>query len=398
MGDNYSSADGATTTYEEIMGIQKSASSAGENNTIETSLDGALSGAADALSKRLADFRKWCTEEAKMKLHPSICIVNGKATDGTKHAPFLAVAPPNGSSSKDAAASSKSEAAQGRLGMVDGVAERALYERTMGCQLWTTKELKKDEVMMTCPRSAMITPDLVAASDAGRAVLACCAGGEGKDCNFWDAFENTSICESKVTQKVASKPGAQLLVKTLRERDLAEKAFKSAVSAADTPDKYELADRTLISTRAPFLAFLIQQRFSPESNPPVFTPANPDLERIIEMDSRNNAIKAARRIRPLPETPSTFGPYARTLPSSVALPICWKRNELALLSGCIPGLQPLQETVATTTQLATEFTALLKAGILTRFPSIFAPGVITWERWVWAAAVSHHEFSHRGRT
>ncbi|KAG7346808.1 RNA-binding protein [Nitzschia inconspicua] len=385
MEQDNSDANGSTT-YEEIMGIQKSAPSAGEGNTIETSSEiGGITGATDALSKRLLDFRKWCTDEAKIKIHPSICIVNGEATDGTKNAPVFAVAPPNGLSENTAVATSTTQVAQGRLGMVDGNAERALYERTMGCQIWTAREIKKDEIMMTCPRSAMITPDLVAASDAGRAVLACCKRPEANECNFWDVFENTSICEAQVTQKVASKPGAQLLVKTLRERDLAEKTFKAATSAAITSEQHELAKMGTISSRAPFLAFLIHQRFSPEVTPPVVTDGNADLENA--MDDKNNAISASRRIRPLSGTPATFGPYARTLPSSLSLPICWKRNELALLSQCIPGLQPLQETVATTTQLATEFTALLKAGILTRFPSIFAPGVVTWERWVWAAAV-----------
>ncbi|KAL3910259.1 MAG: hypothetical protein SGILL_007762, partial [Bacillariaceae sp.] len=387
-----SSASGTTSTYEEIMGIQPSLSSAagdGTNissntdaNNIETSpSDGGQGGAADALSKRLIEFRKWCTNDAHIKIHPAICVVNGEATDGTKNAPVLAYA--RGASNSKA---TPAQAAQGRVGMVDGVSERALYERTMGCQIWTAREIKKDEVMMTCPRSAMITPDLVASSDAGRAILACCSSVGGEDLGFWDAFENTAVCEAHVTQKMATKPGAQLLVKTLRERDSAEKAFKAA-AAAEVPEKYELAKHGLISSRAPFLAFLIHQRFSPHMNPPVATETHPDLEKVAAEDGNANAVTTAMRIRPLVDTPATFGPYARTLPSSVSLPICWKRNELALLSGCIPGSQPLQETVATTTQLATEFTALLKAGILTKFPSIFSPGMITWERWVWAAAV-----------
>jgi hypothetical protein len=376
------------STYEEIMGIQPSSSSMGDGsnmngttaNNMDTTSDGGR-GAVDALSKRLSEFRKWCTNEALMKIHPAICIVNGEATDGTKNAPVLAYA--RGASN---ATATPAQAAQGRVGMVDGIAERALYERTMGCQIWTAREIKKDEVMMTCPRSAMITPDLVAASDAGRAILACCANpGEGNR-NFWDAFENTALCEAQITQKMATKPGAQLLVKTLRERDLAEKAFKAATTAK-APQEHELAKHGVISTRAPFLAFLIHQRFSPKTNPPTVTESNHDFEKVSAEDGNSNAISTAKRIRLLSDTPSTFGPYARTLPSSVSLPICWKRNELALLSGCIPGLQPLQETVATTTQLATEFTALLKAGILTRFPNIFSPGMISWERWVWAAAI-----------
>ena len=47
----------------------------------------------------------------------------------------------------------------------------------------------------------------------------------------------------------------------------------------------------------------------------------------------------------------------------------------------------LQDVASSTLQLVAEFTALLEAGILERFPNTFPPGLLTWERWVWAAAV-----------
>ena len=100
-----------------------------------------------------------------------------------------------------------------------------------------------------------------------------------------------------------------------------------------------------------------------------------------------SALPVARRLNLSPETPKTFGPYARILPSSVAVPICWKRNELALLSGSILGTSTLQDVASRTALLANEFITLVKAGLLERFPEIFPPGTITWERWVWAAAV-----------
>ena len=96
-----------TSTYEEIMGI----ASQGE---------GAEGGGAQALSNRLVSFREWTTEEAKISVHPSICIVNGEATDGTKNAPVLAFGPPQGSQPPTLASG------QGRVGMVDGVEDRAL--------------------------------------------------------------------------------------------------------------------------------------------------------------------------------------------------------------------------------------------------------------------------------
>eukprot|EP00957_Ditylum_brightwellii_P013631 1028191-Ditylum_brightwellii.AAC.1 len=71
----------------------------------------------------------------------------------------------------------------------------------MGCQVRAAREMKKDEAMLTCPRTAMITPDLIANSDAGRAILACCeplgTGSGTEKYGFWDAFENTAKSEQK---------------------------------------------------------------------------------------------------------------------------------------------------------------------------------------------------------
>ena len=359
-------------TYEKIMGIESS----GDGNQQQ-------GGGVEALSKRLVSFRKWCENDAKIKIHPSICIVNGEATDGTKNAPVITFGPPPNSQPGVV------KSGAGRLGVVDGVTDRALYERTMGCQIWTARDIKKDEVMMACPKSAMITPDLVAASDAGRAVLACCnVPGEGSGLNFWDYFENTSICESKYAQKTAMNKGEQLLINTLRDRSKAEKAFSKATkNIGDKTSSYDLASYGDVSTRAPFLAFLIHQRFSSHANPLVTTNSVPDFEKIFAEGNDSNALCRVKEAKPLADAPSSFGPYARTLPSSVSLPICWERNELSLLSGCMPGVAPLQEIASKTMQLVAEFIALLNAGILTRFPSVFSPGLLTWERWVWAYSV-----------
>lgn len=365
-------------TYEEIMGMKSS----GKGGDISE-----MVGGVEALSKRLVDFRRWCNEDAKIKIHPSICIVNGEATDGTKNAPVVEFGPPRAASLKPLTSTTKS--GSGRTGMVDGIADRSLYERTLGCQIWSVREIKQDEVMMTCPKSGMITPDVVAASDAGRAILACCQhqGGNGS-ANFWDVFENTSICEERNSQKTIMNKGEQLLINTLRDRAKAEKAFVKATQNNESQVvKYELVPQGKLSTRAPFLAFLIHQRFSPSASPLVTMEANADFEKIRTEEEGSNALFHARKVELKSDTPLSFGPYARTLPSSVSLPICWERNELSMLSGCFPGVIPLQEIAATTMQLVAEFISLINAGILTRFPLIFPPGSITWERWVWAYSV-----------
>ena len=68
--------------------------------------------------------------------------------------------------------------------------------------------------------------------------------------------------------------------------------------------------------------------------------------------------------------PTSFGPYARTLPSYIALPICWKRNELAPLAGCIVGTSSLQEVAATTMQLSADLIALIDGGLLQRLMDV----------------------------
>jgi RNA recognition motif-containing protein len=369
-GTNNHVIEDDNVTYESIMGIPTT---------------GDVGGGATALSKRLAAFREWLTNEAKVTVHPSLCIVNGEATDGVKNAPVLLFGPPHDVIIKNLAANKV-----GRCGMVDKTEDQALYDRAMGCQVRAAREIKKDDVLMTIPRTAMITPDVVASSDAGRAILSCCKPPpESTTIEFWDVFENTAMGEKRYADNVARNSGTQLLVKILQDRKKAEAAFNKASTKLEESgsngetNEYELAAPGTISTRAPFLAFLIQQRFANELSQPVTSERSAGLEN----ETNESALQKARRLDLPPDTPETFSPYARTLPSSVAVPICWKRNELALLAGCILGTDALKEVSSRTALLAAEFIALLKAGLLERFPTIFPPGMITWERWIWAAAV-----------
>lgn len=356
-----------------------------EDQTDETTYEAIIGVGATGLSSRLAAFRQWLAEDAKIDVHAAVCIVNGEATDGTRNAPVLIFGPP------PSVAANQSKAphpATGRCGIVDTTAEHMLYDRTMGCQIRTVRELKKGDVMMTVPRSAMITPALVASSSAGRAVLACCQSPLGSsEPAFWDAFENTELSKKKFTDKLTRNRN-QLLVKVLQERKKAETALSKAQKKLDADPEsnpWTLAPAGTISTRAPLLAFLIHQRFSDASRPFVFSEeAEEELSKNAETE---NALHRVDRPSGVENAPTSFGPYARTLPSAISLPMCWKRNELALLASCYPGLGLLQEVATTTLQLASEFVTLVDAGITHRFPTIFPPGLITWDRWVWAAAV-----------
>jgi len=347
-----------TTTYESIMG----------------SADGAKS-----LTLRLKLFREWI-QKAGCDVHSSVCIVNGEATDGTKNAPVLIL----GSSS---GVNSKTSSSEGRCGVIDGDEDQELYDRTVGCQLRATKEMKENQVLMSIPKGLMITPDLVAASDAGRAIHACCKPMDS-EANFWDAFSNTTERETKFKDKIETIGGTPLLVKILQERKKIEAELKKAVKEAEeirgkrklgkgdvdnTTPAFSLAEMGTISSRAAVLCFLIHQRFSNHTDPKVSSV------------KKNDAISVAQV--PIPtHSPITFAPYLRTLPPLVPLPICWKRNELALLAGCVPGVPLLQEVAAQIMTLSADLMSLIKAGILHRFPSIISPNLLTWDRWVWAAS------------
>jgi len=340
--------------------------SVGGSNMAEISYDEVMMGESKpnepvkALSSRLVSFRNWLEKDAGCTLHPAVCIVNGEATDGTKNAPVLTYAAN--------AAALNSNLSSGRCGVIDNEGERALYERTIGCQVRVARELKKGEIMCSVPRKAMITPELVAKSDAGKAVLACVEGTQNLSADqYWSAFLHSGSGLKKMSDRVNIGNATQLLVKILRERKTAEttlaKAQKEMNDGKQT--RVQLCPKGKLSTRAVFLAFLIHQRFSKGSYPAITTSENTEY-------SENN--------------PKSFGPYTRTLPSTISLPICWKRNELALLSACVSGVATLQEVAANTCLLSSDFCSLIESGILHRFPNVFPKGLITWDRWMWAAA------------
>ncbi|GKY92639.1 hypothetical protein MPSEU_000234000 [Mayamaea pseudoterrestris] len=405
MASNGQSESAATkTTYESIMGLS---SCDGNSNNQQS--------AVAALSNRLQTFRKWLVNDAKVSMSSAVCIVNGEATDGTKNAPMLvidrqATDMPN----NNIKSSSSNNNSERRIGVIDSNGDQTLYDRTMGCQVRVVRAVEKDETLMSMPRGAFVTPDLVASSDAGRVILACSKRAastiDSDDDNnsnhqsdgFWDVFENTTICEQKYMSKIVRNTGPQLLVKILQERKKVEMlATKRAQDRASTrlhgetnQHSYTLAEPGTVSTRAPLLAFIIHQRFADEVIPPVQSPADivaKQFETIMDADD-DNAFKAAEQIQKPPESPDTFAPYARTLPSSVGVPLCWKRSELALLASSLPGLTMLQEVAARTMQLASEYMALMEAGVLERFPETFPEGLITWDRWVWAAATVSARF------
>lgn len=368
--------------------------------------EGSPEGGAPSLRGRLVRFRKWATKKAGIAVHSAVCVVNGEATDGQRNAPVLLLELPRpdprgglaGSVPLHAAAGAQGGGPGGppsevRCGAIDEPADRAMYDRTIGCQVRTVRELKKGEVALSIPGSAMVTPDLIAASDAGWAVYRCCRrlsdGGDAND--FWEAFGATGQLEKNQLGKIQQSNGTQLLVKILQQRKQVETTLARAERIAIETRRrgggggkdgghIRPAPPGIVSRRAPFLAFLVHQRFAAERDPPVASEEGLGGEGDDAWDGDG--------VRPVvPDgVPATFAPYTRSLPPSTCLPICWRRNELALLAGCIPGMPALQKVAARTMQLAAEVVALVEAGLLWRFPDVFPPGTITWDRWVWAAA------------
>mmetsp|Transcript_8024 Transcript_8024/g.20054 ORF Transcript_8024/g.20054 Transcript_8024/m.20054 type:complete len:1197 (-) Transcript_8024:602-4192(-) len=393
------------------------------NGTMSSS--SSLADPTSVLTQRLVNFRTWLKEEVGAQVHPSVCIVNGSASDGTKNAPILTVGGrtnhqhrSGGGGGGGAVADNtlltggEQDASNGgggdtkRLGSIDEM--DSLYTKTTGCQVRAVREIKAGNAILTLPKAGMITPDVVARSDAGRAILACVASNpknsdEGTTTtttttpppppHFWDAFGNTTELVQLGNPKIAHNSGMQLLVKILRERSDAQKAVAARQllgTAGNDGPGFVLAPRGAISTRAPLLAFLIHQRFHPSpdvvGNSPQSKEQFQSLLQQRDSDESRNALQESTASTTT-TAPHSFAPYSLTWPSVVMIPLCWTRSELALLNGCIPGNAILQEVALETMHLATEFQLLLQAGILERFPATFPPGLVTFDRWVWAASI-----------
>jgi len=228
-----------TTTYNEIIHGDSS------------------SGGASSLKTNLINFRKWATKSANITVHGALTIVNGEATDGTRNAPVLvfestAVDPRSSStdSGKDGLLSgggNKVNSSDIRCGAIDNTQDRNMYDRSIGCQVRTCRDLKKDEIALSIPRSAMITPDLIIGSDAGLAIFNCIqqpqpsseGGGEhefidsdSSNNNYWKAFGNTAKLEKLQAMKIQQNSGTQLLVKILQERKKVETVLNKAQQIA----------------------------------------------------------------------------------------------------------------------------------------------------------------------
>ena len=317
-------------------------------------------------ANQLAAFRKWL-KDAQVEVHPSIRIVNGATTANDDEHAFLGREEEIATKQQEAVAEASSVQPKDTNINFD----RTLYD--MGCQVEASGDIDEGEVLMVVPKHVFVSPDLVACSDAGRAVLSCIR--HDTDSHYWDAFENTALLESQHTDTIAATSGRDVLEWILEMRKKGTQASTEHERGKTLDFTENLVEVGVVSTRAPLLAFLIHQRFSEDESPSVVGASD------------NSLTLSSSGMRKPPNSPSSFAAYARVLPAHVALPLCWKREELAMLCDCISGLPLLQEVAGMTMQLASEFEALVKAGLTTRFPSVFPQGQITFERWLWAASV-----------
>merc|ERR1711957_1059653 len=100
--DSDDDSDGSfgSTHYEDIMHQNNNNSSNNDNNNDKKKKKNnnhENGGGIESLSQRLSSFRKWLSDHGCI-VHPSVCIVNGEATDGTKNAPVLIFENPTQSS------------------------------------------------------------------------------------------------------------------------------------------------------------------------------------------------------------------------------------------------------------------------------------------------------------
>ena len=126
---------------------------------------------------------------------------------------------------------------EARCGDVDGQADRVMYDRTIGCQVRTVRDVKADEAALSVPVASMVTPDLIASSDAGRAIFACVRSARSSSSDdpnngdgvggggFWGAFRPTGKLEQAQAERIHQNSGTQLLVKILQERKRVETAL-----------------------------------------------------------------------------------------------------------------------------------------------------------------------------
>ena len=247
--------------------------------------EGFPDGGAPSLKSRLVRFRKWATKDAKISVHSAVCVVNGEATDGTRNAPVLVFEAPRpdpslgggggggmssernkngggtssmggigggggggglgggggmmggGGSGAPGGSGTGAPDSEARCGDVDGQADRVMYDRTIGCQVRTVRDVKADEAALSVPVASMVTPDLIASSDAGRAIFACVRSARSSSSDdpnngdgvggggFWGAFGPTGKLEQAQAERIHQNSGTQLLVKILQERKRVETAL-----------------------------------------------------------------------------------------------------------------------------------------------------------------------------
>mmetsp|Transcript_814 Transcript_814/g.1650 ORF Transcript_814/g.1650 Transcript_814/m.1650 type:complete len:262 (-) Transcript_814:3059-3844(-) len=226
--------------------------------------------ATDILSSNLRNFRRWLDSNGAT-IHPSLCIVNGEANDGTKNAPVYAAirtVPPISDENL-------TEEQESKLRI-----HHEHYSGSTGCTVRTVKEIKVGETTLEIPRGMMVTPDLATCSDAGRSVLECIdgmlgdadAGGDYRSMYLAKGrtvLARTAALVSARLDQGGSLAGNALLVNILRARKRAEDLLARAYKEMEAEGRGEgesgrdapvLAEKQTVSDRAPLLAFLLQQR------------------------------------------------------------------------------------------------------------------------------------------
>mmetsp|Transcript_2875 Transcript_2875/g.4132 ORF Transcript_2875/g.4132 Transcript_2875/m.4132 type:complete len:277 (-) Transcript_2875:122-952(-) len=188
---------------------------------------------------RLSSFRKWLSEDAGVRVHQNLTIVADDELSTTK----TGVVDLDDISNRQQPQSLTLMDSENTIDVIElpDDCDRSLYDgTTMGCQVRGTDDINKAEILMEMPRSAMITPDLVASSDAGRAVLACMEPvSESHQSDFWMTFENTTFLQNQMEEHLDMNDGKQLIQQIIGMRSQAEEESERKTASEGEKAKIE---------------------------------------------------------------------------------------------------------------------------------------------------------------
>ena len=195
-------------------------------------------------------------------------------------------------------------------------------------------------------------------SDVGVAMCGVVESGEGDEKGGF--VDHVSDLDDQ-HERLSTMGGGDLLEQIMAERARAADPVpdpKLDSSVVVDPSNPAAKGESVPTDRGVLLAYLIHQRYGEEQPPPSSPPS--------------------------PPSSWSHAPFVRCFPNAYGLPISWSRAELEMLSSNILCHKVLLSTAAVTAQLAADYHAVRR--VATRASREAVVSALTWERWLWASA------------